>query len=157
MHKKCVLMFLLILTFVGFAQAAHALESETGYKVKCEPVEVSDVTRVIRNIIWDAIEADPAIDHKYMDSDITVIDKHPTQLTLSELNQGQGLTFDTSNLTISLGGIAEGHQCYATAEVRLFVSVVRLSDGAILSNEITTHIEIPGAWATKKRVTITNQ
>ncbi|MCB0335268.1 MAG: hypothetical protein KDD62_03155 [Bdellovibrionales bacterium] len=140
--------------FVVTALPLQALEQETGFIVKCEPVELSDVTRVIKNVIYDALAANPDMKSKSIQTSLKIIDKNQTIKTLSELTSGEGIDFDSDTLALSIGGMAMGHQCYATALVTIDIVAQRRSTGEIISNSITTEIRFPGAYSTKNRVKV---
>lgn len=145
-------------TFAAFFALSIVLISpasaqEAGFQVKCEPTEVSDIGRVIRTKIYNDLALDKTIKEKTIEVKVSTRDKNATVKTIPQLLDGSGLYFNPKTLDIAVGGESLGHACFATADVRIYVKIKR-KDGTGAENTVLSTLQIPGAYATKSKVTV---
>jgi hypothetical protein len=151
-HMKTRLALASFGVFVLFA-AQNAKADYFQYNIICIPTQVNHVQRVLQGRIYLALKTDRSI----AKSAVTVsVRKGPEVIEKKredELLEGLGYFFDTRDLSLSLGGNATGHACYADGTATVKVSVTR-KNGTVASNQFTTHVQLPGAYATKAKVRV---
>ncbi len=146
MKKPNLFHVFFLFSSIIFSQAnAHA--EHFVYEVHCEPTEISDITRVIQGNIWLALRADKTVQKSNISVRIRQLPPVKSWVTEAELLKGTGYSFNTEDLSLSIGGEVVGHSCYGDANLLFDIEVIR-KDGSVQRNVVTVPVRVPGAYAT---------
>ena len=130
---------------------AFAHDRQFVYETVCQPVEMSDIARVIRGHIWLSLREHKSVTgSKVIYVGIRKADTEKTWVSENNLLRGLNFSFNPADLSISIGGRAEGHACYANATLLFDVQVYR-KNGDFHSNQLQVPVRIPGSLATKAK------
>jgi len=123
------------------------------YNVICIPTQIGHVARALQGRIYLALKKDPSIAKYSVNVSVRKLPEVVEQRTDAELLNGLGYSFDTHDLSLSLGGSADGAGCFAYGTITVRISVTR-KDGTAASNQFTTPVLLPGAYATKAKTRV---
>lgn len=137
-----------VFVFLGIVfSSSYALAEQFVYEVHCEPTEISDISRVIQGNIWLALRADKTIQKSNISVRIRQLPPVKSWVTEDELLRDTGYSFNTEDLSVSVGGEVVGHSCYGDANLLFDIEVIR-KDGRVQRNVVTVPVRVPGAYAT---------
>ena len=146
MKKSNLFRVFFFLSFIIVSQATANAEQFV-YEVHCEPTEISDITRVIQGNIWLALRADKTIQKSNISVRIRQLPPVQSWATETELLKDTGYSFNTEDLSLSIGGKVVGHSCFGEANLLFDIEVIR-KDGRVQRNVVTVPVQVPGAYAT---------
>ena len=124
------------------------------YQTFCNPTASNHLARAIQGKLYLALRSDPTVQKFSVSAKITKVKNLPTKTqSEDELVAGLGLTFNPTDLSLSVGGKATGHACYVDG--LLSINITRTSKtGATASNQFSTVIKVPGAYVTTTKVRV---
>jgi len=143
------------LTFllISIITSSNVIAEQFVYETQCQPTEIEDVARVIQGNIYLALRADKTIKNTIVSVKIRNSISPTIWISETDLLIGTGYSFNSADLSISLGGKIAGHACFAKANLLFDIQVTR-KDGTSQSNILTIPVEVPGALATKSKIVV---
>lgn len=133
--------------------SSNASAEQFVYETQCQPTEIEDIARVIQGNIYLALRSDKNIKKTIVSVKIRKLTSPTVWIAETDLLNSTGYSFNSSDLSISLGGKVQGHACFAKANLLLDIQVTR-KDGTAQRNTVTIPVEVPGALATKGKIIV---
>lgn len=148
--KSAVISFIILFLSI----TPNAMAEQYAYEAVCQPTQDEDIGRVIQGRIYLALRSDSSISKFSVSAKVSRVKPYPV-VTVKEtdLLSGLGFAFNTGDLSLGLGGNIVGHSCWAQGLLTVRIRAVK-KDGTQLSNDFSTPIGVPGAYATKGKTKI---
>ena len=148
---KFVAVFSALALFSTLFSSSAASAEEYVYKSQCLTSQAEDIARTIQGSIYLALRADKTVSTSTIKVKVKKLPQAKVWIKESELLDGLGFSFNPTNLSLSLGGVAEGHGCLLPHTVTISINVTRKS-GTVDKADISTVINVPGLYATGAKV-----